>query len=300
MTAETAGSPATSDAASPSASAPDDAATGTAGEADTTRLAARSVIVVAGEARLRFLDGLLTVATHALAPGELRYGALLSPQGKILSDMMILVREDSVALDVPAEAAADLVKRLSMYKLRAAVSVEPGVEAVGVTFGSAPAAHEDPRAPGLPRRIIAEAQDLAVSEPALAGYTAARVHAGVPDAVVDFDLGDAFPHDVNMDVTGGVDFHKGCFVGQEVVSRMRHRGTARRRTVIVESDGMPLPAPGTAVTVDGRAVGRLGSSHEGTGLAVVRIDRVARRAEADGVALSVRVPDGAPFALAAP
>ena len=134
---------------------------------------------------------------------------------------------------------------------------------------------------------------------AFAAYTSARIEAGVPDAGADFVLGDAFPHDANMDHTGGVDFAKGCYVGQEIVSRMKHRGTARRRTVIVDGAG-PLPEPGTGLDVAGRTVGRLGSSLGDKGLAIVRIDRVSGEVSAEGVPLAVTPPPGASFELAPP
>lgn len=259
-------------------------------------LPGRTVIAVTGEERLTFLDGLLSVATDALKAGDLAYGALLTPQGKIVTDMMIFADEDRIALDVPAAAAADLMRRLTMYKLRAKVALEETGEGVAVTFDAVPGARPDPRAPGLGARMLVSppaAEDAAV----LARYTAARIAAGVADGGADFELGDAFPHDINMDLTGGVDFGKGCFVGQEVVSRMRHRGTARRRMVIAQASGT-LPPAGTPVNVDGKVVGRLGSAEGMAALALVRIDKVGGAADSDGVALSLRPPDGAPFTLA--
>lgn len=251
-------------------------------------LAERSVVSIGGPDRLDFLDGLLSCRTENLAAGSLAYGALLTPQGKIVTDLFVHAFDDRVALDVPSVAADDVARRLAMYKLRAAVTVERTTEAV--VLGEGP---DDPRGP-LGRRTVAagaEAGDTGT-------YHAARIRAGVPDAVIDFELGDAFPHDANMDITGGVDFAKGCFVGQEVVSRMRHRGTARRRTVIVEADA-DLPDTGTPVTVDGKVVGRLGTAQGRHGLAMVRIDRAgASSAHTGGVALRLSAPPGAPFALA--
>lgn len=266
---------------------------------DLSRLPDRSVIRVGGPDRLGFLDGLLSCATETLSPGDLAYGALLSPQGKVLTDMMIFAEEDSLALDVPAAARSDLMRRLTLYRLRAAVTLEESEEAVAVTFADLPGARPDPRGEGLGARLLLPAAEAPADADVLARYAAARIERGVPDAATDFVLGDAFPHDANMDVTGGIDFKKGCFVGQEVVSRMRHRGTARRRTVIVEADA-PLPETGTEITADDRPAGRLGTTLGNRGLALVRIDRIAAggTAEAAGLPLRVRVPDGAPFALA--
>ncbi|MBJ3778288.1 CAF17-like 4Fe-4S cluster assembly/insertion protein YgfZ [Acuticoccus mangrovi] len=251
----------------------------------------RVAIRFEGPDRVKFLDGLLSADVEAIAPGGLGYGALLTPQGKILSDMMIHVEEDHLTLDVPTAAADDLERRFGLYKLRAAVTLARTDEVV-VVSGEGPA---DPRAAGLGGRTLMAPAD-APAETDASAYHAARIAAGVPDAVLDFELGDAFPHDANMDLTGGVDFKKGCFVGQEVVSRMRHRGTARRRTVIVAADAT-LPATGAPVTVGGKVVGRLGTTLGGDGLAVVRIDRVGETAEIEGVAVRLRVPPGAPFAL---
>ena len=261
-------------------------------------LPGRSVIAVSGADRARFLDGLLSCEVEALQPGSLAYGALLTPQGKVVADMMVFCEADRIALDVPEGAADELARRLAMYKLRAAVDVARTDEVVLVGDGDGDGAGDgspDPRASGLGLRAIAPGGSR--NEAALANYAKARIAAGVPDAVVDFPLGDTFPHDANMDLTGAVDFAKGCFVGQEVVSRMRHRGTARRRTVIVEGEAA-LPATGTALTVAGKEVGRLGTVEGRDGLAMVRIDKLGRTAEAGGVALSVRVPSGAPFTLA--
>ncbi|WP_108662667.1 YgfZ/GcvT domain-containing protein [Acuticoccus kandeliae] len=255
-------------------------------------LPGRAVISITGADRLHFLEGLLSCHVEEIAPGEIRYGALLTPQGKILTDMMVHGFEDRIALDVPAEAASDLVRRLTLYRLRAAVGIEATDEIVTVGTDGTP----DPRGVALGHRAIAPAGSAEVVPDILAAYQSARIDAAIADAGVDFELGDVFPHDINMDVTGGVDFNKGCFVGQEVVSRMRHRGTARRRTVIVEGE-RDLPAPGASLSVGGKDVGRLGTSVGPRGIAVLRIDRVADSAEIDGAPVSVRVAPGAPFAL---
>ena len=262
-------------------------------ETVTSALPGRAVISVGGEARVSFLEGLLSCRVDPIEAGELRYGALLTPQGKITCDMFLhAFPGERIALDVPEDAAADLAKRLGMYKLRAAVTVERSDEIV--VIGEGPA---DPRAEGIATRAIRPAGAAGVDEQAVAAYHAARVARGVPDAVHDFALGSPFPHDVNMDITGGVDFHKGCFVGQEVVSRMRHRGTARRRTVIVEADA-DLPPTGATLMVDGREIGHLGTVAGRAALALVRIDKARPAAEVDGVHVRVRAPERAPFSVA--
>lgn len=255
-----------------------------------TRLADRRVLAVAGPDREGFLDGLLSCRTVGLEPGALVYGALLTPQGKVVTDVFVHARADALLLDVPADAADDLARRLAIYRLRAAVEIAPSDEVVWLGDGP-----PDPRAEGLGTRTVRPAGEA--SDGDNAAYDAARLAAGVPDAGSDFVLGEAFPHDANMDLTGGVDFTKGCFVGQEVVSRMRHRGTARRRTVRVEA-GETLPATGTdIVTAAGVPVGRLGTVVGDRGLAMVRIDRVDGTESAAGIALRLVPPPGAPFRL---
>ncbi|MEM8664422.1 MAG: folate-binding protein, partial [Pseudomonadota bacterium] len=149
------------------------------------------------------------------------------------------------------------------------------------------------------RALVATDQDDAVGSGALKRFVAARIAAGVPEGSLDFALGDTFPHDANMDLTGGIDFAKGCFVGQEVVSRMRHRGTARRRTVRVEAQSATLPPTGSPILAGETAVGTLGTAQGREGLAIVRIDRTGKGPlTCAGVAITLTVPPGAPFVLA--
>jgi len=171
------------------------------------------------------------------------------------------------------------VRRLTLYKLRAKVQMSKQDQAfVTVSWHSDSASSEndstgvaDTRfAGGTVRRSYGRA---AGDSGDLAAWQALRIAHGVAESGEDYALGDAFPHDVLLDQTGGVGFQKGCYIGQEVVSRMQHRGTARRRVLLVEAEA-PLPAPGTELTVDGRPVGALGSTCGRSGLAIARIDRV--------------------------
>ena len=247
----------------------------------------RAVVEVLGEGRIPFLDGLLSCDMER--PDGPLYGALLTPQGKIVADMVVFREAERVALDVPAVAADDLVRRLMLYRLRAPVTIRRTAEVVLAGAGGPP----DPRG-ALGARAIA-----AAGSGERTAYDLARTELCIPAATIDFALLEAFPHDANMDVSGGVDFAKGCFVGQEVVSRMKHRGTARRRTVRVAADA-PLPPTGTPLTLAGKPVGRLGTVVGTRGLALVRIDRVGAEAEAGEVPVRLSPPDGAPFALGMP
>ena len=249
-------------------------------------LADRGVVRVAGEDATSFLQGLLTNDVERLAIGEARYAGLLTPQGKILFDMLVVrVRADTGAaylIDCAAWQAVDLAKRLGLYKLRAKVAIadESGERAVVAAWGDdvvlpeGAFVYRDPRDPRLGlRAIVARAEAAAIGEAGLASYEALRIAACAPKGGVDFAYGDAFPHDADFDLLSGVDFGKGCYVGQEVVSRMRHRGSARKRLVKVKVAGEP-PAPGTPVMDGELAVGTLGSSAGGVALAMLRLDRV--------------------------
>jgi tRNA-modifying protein YgfZ len=280
----------------------------------------RGVVKVAGDGARNFLHGLVTVDILELAPGAARFGALLMPQGKIISDFIVTEAPEASGggffLDVPRALAATLVGKLNLYKLRAKVIVEDLSETLGVlavwdgagktTYGLG---CDDPRLPTLGQRVMLPphlaakaAADLGAQLAAPADYEAHRIALGVPEGGHDFSYGDAFPHESNMDQLGGIDFNKGCYVGQEVVSRMQHRGTARTRTVPVAYEG-PAPAAGAAVTAGDRQVGTMGSAAAGRGLALLRLDRVAdalsqgETLRAGGTPLRLIKPDWLQFAL---
>ncbi len=248
-------------------------------------LADRGLVRVEGADATDFLQGMLTNDVARLAPSEARYAALLTPQGKILFDFFAVkapVEPTAFLIDCPATLAADLAKRLSMYKLRAKVAITDESAALGVVADwgetitvSGGLVYADPRAEGLGRRaILPRAAAQAFGESGVAAYEALRIHLGAPKGGVDFLYGDAFPHDADMDLFNGVDFAKGCYVGQEVVSRMKHRGEARKRVVHVRLAG-PAPAPGTPVTDGALTIGALGAAAGGEALALLRLDRVA-------------------------
>jgi tRNA-modifying protein YgfZ len=261
----------------------------------TARLEDRGVVRVAGDDAASFLQGLLTNDVETLKPGEARYAGLLTPQGKILFDMIVVrVGSDSGAaflIDCAAAQGPDLARRLGFYKLRAKVAIadESAERGVAAFWGGPPGAltdavvYRDPRDPRLGWRAILP-RTVGLGTENVATYEALRIDAVVPKGGVDFAYGDAFPHDANFDLLNGVDFEKGCYVGQEVVSRMRHRGTGRKRVARVRL-ASDAPPPGTPV-VDGELpVGTLGSSSGREALAMLRLDRVAE-AKAAGRGLS--------------
>jgi folate-binding protein YgfZ len=250
----------------------------------------RGVVKVAGSDARKFLNGLVTADLGKVTPANPCYAALLTPQGKIIVDFIVVdadpVTGNDFYLECPRALVPALAERLGFYKLRAKVVVEDVSDMVGVMAiwdGAAPAhfgmCYPDPRLPELGLRAIVS-PDPADAAAALGTglldvgrYEACRIALGVPSGGVDFIYGDAFPHEADMDQLHGVDFQKGCFVGQEVVSRMEHRGSARTRVVPVAFSGA-APATGIAVTAAGKPVGQMGSAVAGRGLASLRLDRV--------------------------
>jgi tRNA-modifying protein YgfZ len=252
----------------------------------------RGVVKVTGDGARNFLHGLVTADMLKLTPGEARFCALLTPQGKIIADFIVVEAPAAdgggFLLDIPRALGTPLIAKLNLYKLRAKVSIEDlsaRLSVVAAWDGSGTTKHglcyADPRLPALGLRIMIPPQQAGETAAGLgatlvdaAEYEAHRIALGVPQGGVDFGYGDAFPHETDMDQLGGVDFSKGCYVGQEVVSRMEHRGTARTRAVPVRYDGA-APATGAAVTAGSQAVGTMGSAANGHGVALLRLDRVA-------------------------
>src|SRR5882724_5603814 len=278
----------------------------------------RGVVKVAGDDAGKFLNGLITSDIGRVTPERSAFAALLTPQGKIIADFILAEAPPADGggffLDCPRALAPALVQRLNFYKLRAKVIIDDLSEALGVLavwdgarsteYGLCTA---DPRLPELGARCLlpphlagAAAADLGAELLEPAAYEAHRIALGVPRGGLDFIYGDAFPHETDMDQLAGVDFDKGCYVGQEVVSRMEHRGTARTRIVPVIMEGFP-PEAGIPVMAGDKQIGTTGSGTDGCGLAMLRLDRLAdARAAgtalvAGGIALEARKPDSAKF-----
>lgn len=238
-------------------------------------LSDRRLTGISGKDCVEFLQNLITCDVENLAPGEFVPGALLTPQGKIMFDFLIRRDEDTdgLVLESSLEQQEALVKRLTMYRLRAAVTITAlPVEGVSVSWG------EDATGDGaIDSRFAMAGVTLRrlpgkLHEGPEEAYDSLRIDCGIAISGRDFPAQDAFPHDVLMDLNRGVSFRKGCFVGQEVVSRMKHRGTARRRVAII-SGNAPLTS-GQDVTAGGKPAGTLGTVVGNRALAIVRIDRV--------------------------
>jgi folate-binding protein YgfZ len=245
----------------------------------TAHLAERGYVAIEGPDANPFLQGLITNDMAGLESQPAIHATLLSPQGKILFEFFVVRRGSGYVLETDRVRAGDLIKRLSLYKLRARITIadlSAELDAYACWDGLPPAeAYPDPRLPKLGARLWApKTTDTAVTATPEA-YHAHRIALGVPQAGLDYTLGDIFPHEACLDLLSGISFEKGCFIGQEVVSRVEHRGTARRRFVMVTGTA-PLPAAGTPILVgaaDGPAIGTMGSSSGTSGLALVRLDR---------------------------
>jgi folate-binding protein YgfZ len=245
----------------------------------------RALIALSGPDARDFLQGLVTNDMAACSDCAV-YAALLTPQGKILFDFVIVPdNENRFLIDCAAQRAADLIKRLSLYRLRAKVEIAPkrelAIAAVWEDEGKIPhppsgaITFTDPRLPALGLRMIGARDVLAraIGGYPRGDYTEHRLALGVPDSA-DLPADSVFALDAGLEELNGVSFKKGCFVGQEVTARMKHRATARRRFVAVESaDG--LPAAGTPVESGGREIGTLASGDAHRALALVRLDRLA-------------------------
>lgn len=280
-------------------------------ECQIAELTDRGTIRVAGPDAPRFLQGLVTNDVDRVTQGAAVHTGLLTPQGKILFDFFLARSGDGFLLDCARPVVADLVKRLTFYKLRAAVEIadESDARKILAAWNGAPASAEgwvafaDPRLAALGHRLIVPAEAdigaVACTAATEADYHAHRIALGVPEGGRDYAFGDTFPHEADFDQLAGVDFAKGCFVGQEVVSRMEHRGTARKRVVPIE--GAATLAAGAEITADGAPIGTVGSVADARALALVRLDRAekalanGKALDAGGVQVRLRQPEWASF-----
>jgi hypothetical protein len=277
----------------------------------------RAVLRITGEDAAKFLHGLVTSAVENLAPGAAVYTGLLTPQGKIVVDFLAVAiapeEGGGFVVDAPAALADELAKKLTFYKLRAKVQVAARPDlAVAIVLDREPSSdlglvYPDPRHSGLGWRVVLPADGAAEALKAAGAalvdpqvWQGRRIALGIPEGGKDFIYGDTFPHEADMDLLGGVDFHKGCFIGQEVVSRVERRDVARKRVLPVAfSDA--APEAGVEVKAGERALGYMGSAAGRLGMAMVRLDRAEEalkagdKIAAGGVELELIKPDWANF-----
>lgn len=278
----------------------------------------RAVLRITGGDARKFLENVITNDVESLAPDQARFAALLTPQGKIVADFLVIAASEEdgggFLLDAPRALAEDIAKKLNFYKLRADVRIEarPDLAVAAILEGRATAelglAFDDPRHGGLGQRLVLPAEsvraDLEAAGFAVAAadaYHERRIALGIPEGGKDFIYNDAYPHEAGMDQLNGVDFKKGCFIGQEVVSRMERKTTPRTRIVQVTFDTAPFP--GVDVKAGDKPAGHMGSGENGKGLAMVRLDRVhaalakGEKITAGGIEISLQKPAWARFAF---
>ncbi len=265
----------------------------------------RSLINVTGEEAEKFLQSVLTTDLSVLGHDDVMAGALLSPQGKIIVDFMISRIDDGFRIEVPSDVVADFAKKLVFFRLRSKAKIsEPYESLIQVCWhndsitSQNDSTKRDRRFPDTVKvwRIYGTAAESSDDS----GWSHLRSQYGIAESDTDYALGDVFPHDVNYDQTKGISFTKGCYVGQEVVSRMQHRGTARRRALTATANSA-LPVAGTALTAEGKELGTLGHVDGHQGLALVRIDRVKDAHDKDSaimagdIIVNLSLPEGVTF-----
>jgi folate-binding protein YgfZ len=260
----------------------------------------RGILAVSGPDRRPFLQGLVSNDVDKVCPTASRYAALLTAQGKYLHDFMMVEAGESIWLDAEAARLGDLKRRLSMYRLRARVSLDERSDlAVAAIFGAGEAAilglpsepgaarplgsgvaFVDPRLASLGARAILPREkartvlaDAGVAETGFDTYDRLRLSLGIPDGSRDLVLEKSILLESGFDELNGVDWQKGCYIGQELTARTKYRGLVKKRLTPVRIEG-PAPPPGAAVTADGREIGEMRSSRDGLGLALLRIEPV--------------------------
>lgn len=236
------------------------------------RLVSRALIRVSGPDARPFLHNLLTQDVETLKPGELRFGALLSPPGRLLFDLFLWGEPDAVVLDVAADRRDSLLQRLAMYRLRAQVAVDPDDRRVLAAWdGPLPEGFvADPRTSDLGGRSLA--QDFA-TDATEDDWQAHRLAVGVPDPTADAPSDKTYPIEANFDLLNGIDFQKGCFVGQETTSRMKRRGAIKTRMLPITFDGPPPPFGAEILNGELRA-GEVLGGRDGGAMALLRLDRL--------------------------
>lgn len=281
----------------------------------------RGVIRITGDDAQTFLQGLITNDMRLLDTQRAIHAGLLSPQGKILFDLFVIKTDNGYLLEAQRTQIPALIQRLSLYKLRAKVEIidcSAEFTVTAVWDGDADAildsegmiAFRDPRLPALGYRLLLTLAsdnmpaELDCKPVARDEYDVHRIMLGVPEGGKDYAFGEAFPHEALFDQLNGVSFSKGCFIGQEVVSRMQHRGTARKRIVPIAGD-VYLPDPGAEIRTGAATIGTLGSTAGDRALAMIRIDRAADAAAkgeplmAGNSIIKIKLPEWATFKIAA-
>lgn len=244
-------------------------------------LASRGVITLSGPDAKTLLQGIITNDIRRLAPGLPLYAALLTPQGKYLHDFIISQHGETLFIDCEAARAPDLIRRLTMYRLRAKVDIKDRTGDLAVAaiitgdipdLGPDALLFADPRHEKLGQRALLPRTTLAaLPKGDSAAYEHLRLGLNIPDGSRDFEIEKTLILEGNVEELHGVDFKKGCYVGQELTARTKHRGKVRKRLLTVDIKG-PIPAADTPIYDGEKEIGHLRSAISGLGMAVLRVE----------------------------
>ena len=267
------------------------------------QLPSRAVLAVAGTDRVTFLQGLVSNDVSLATPGRAIWAAMLTPQGKWLADFFIFSDGTRLLLDVEAQQAPDLVRRLSRFRLRADAQIVSEPTQVYAAWDGPPPvmpvvpwAAPDPRLPEAGWRLLASGLEPNASE---GDYDAHRIVLGLPDGSRDMEAEKTPLLEAGFDELGGISWSKGCYMGQELTARTKYRGLLKRRLMPIRAEQGALPAPGSTVFAGGLEVGQIRSTRGGLGLAVLRLDALDRPLECGGT-IHVERPSWMPKPTAEP
>jgi folate-binding protein YgfZ len=236
----------------------------------------RGILQVTGDDRISFMQSLVT---NNISSTGLHYTALLTPQGKFFADFFVLVREGDILIDVADTLQPSLLSRLSMYRLRAKVDIAPMECPVNCGLGPVPeGAFQDPRTPAMGWRAYG-VQDSDVID-----WQALRVAHIIPETGIELEP-DRFILEMGFERLNGVDFKKGCYVGQEIVARMKHKTNLRKGLCQVKVSG--ITSPGTTIIANGKSAGVIYTQHDGLALAYLRFDRITDQMTAGDAIVTV-------------
>jgi len=264
---------------------------------EPVHLTDRAIVALEGAEARDFLQGLVTNDINSLMPGVGLYAALLTPQGKILFDFLVTEGDGALLLDCAAESAEALVKRLTMYRLRAKIdiAIRPQLSVYAGLSGR-PAERAvtfpDPRLAALGPRSIGALAEMPDFLEGPAAYHARRLELGVPEGA-DFGSGAVFALDAGLEELHGVSFEKGCYVGQELTARMKHRGTAKKRLLALRADSA-LPPAGEKLLAGDMEIGEILSTYGLEAFALVRLDRLEQNKaslKAGNIPVTVAIPE---------
>lgn len=271
---------------------------------EPVQLTDRAILALDGPEARAFLQGLVTNDLGPLSPEKALYTALLSPQGKILFDFLLAEAPDgTILLDCAAQAREALARKLGLYRLRAQVTINPrdDLAVFAALTGRHPVTFTDPRHPSLPNRTIAARAAMPTHLPGPGVYHRLRLDLGIPEGI-DFGQEQVFALDGGLEELHAVSFTKGCYIGQELTARMKHRGTDRKRILPVTAKDS-LPPPGTPITAGEQPIGQILTTHDtdgqgtdghgASGFALARLDRLAGNETAlaaDTIPVVLRVP----------